>query len=152
MRKASGGVGGAGGVFFVDTSAFYALIDIDDRNHEDCVALFTDLGRSRARLLTSNHVLFETYSLMLNRLGRHVATRWLRALHLHVERATREDERQAIRIVLRYRDKDFSLVDASSFAVMERLGIRQAVAFDPHFRQYGRFIVLTRPAHRSPSP
>jgi predicted nucleic acid-binding protein len=131
-------------VFFVDTSAFYALIDNDDRNHEECVALFADLGRSRARLLTSNHVLFETYSLMLNRLGRHMAARWLRALRLQVERATREDERQAVRIVLRYRDKDFSLVDASSFALMERLGIRQAVAFDPHFRQYGQFIVLTR--------
>lgn len=151
MRKASGGVAGPGGVFFVDTSAFYALIDTDDRNHEDCVGLFADLGRARARLLTSNHVLFETYSLILNRLGRPMATRWLTALHLHVERATPADERRAVRTVLKYRDKDFSLVDASSFALMQRLGIRQAVAFDPHFRQYGRFVVLSHPADR-PSP
>jgi hypothetical protein len=31
--------------------------------------------------------------------------------------------------------------DATSFAVMERLRLREACAFDPHFRQY-RFLVL----------
>ncbi len=129
----------------MDTSAFYALIDADDHHHKDCVGLFTLLARSRARLLTSNHVLFETYSLLLNRLGRHMATRWLGKLKLQVERTTAEDERRAVQIVLRHRDKGFSLVDASSFALMERLGLRRAIAFDRHFRQYGRFIVLKHP-------
>jgi len=50
-----------------------------------------------------------------------------------------------------YRDTDLSLVDASSFARMERLGIRQAIAFDPPFRQYGPFVVLTHPTDRPPS-
>jgi predicted nucleic acid-binding protein len=136
---------------FVDTSAFYALIDADDFHHEECVALFTDLARSRARLLTSNHVVFETYSLILNRLGRHMAIRWLTKLNLHVERATVEDERRAAHIVVKYRDKGFSLVDASSFALMERLGLRHAIAFDPHFRQYGRFVVLPRLTTHPPS-
>ncbi len=139
-------VAGPAETCFVDTSAFYALLDADDLHHEDCTRLFADLGRARARLLTSNHVLFETYSLILNRLGRHMAARWLTKLHMQVERATPEDERRAVRIVLAYRDKEFSLVDASTFAVMERLGIRCAIAFDPHFRQYGRFVVLARPA------
>ena len=94
------------------------------------------------RLLTSNHVLFETYSLVLNRLGRRLAHACLRTFAIHVERATAQDEERAVQIVLRYRDKDFSLVDASSFALMERLGLRQAIAYDPHFRQYGRFEVL----------
>lgn len=131
---------------FVDSSAFYALLDADDLHHEDCIRLFADLGRARARLLTSNHVLFESYSLILNRLGRHMAARWLTKLHMQVEPATPEDERRAVRIVLQYRDKEFSLVDASTFALMERLGIQCAIAFDPHFRQYGRFVVLVRPA------
>jgi predicted nucleic acid-binding protein len=129
----------------VDTSAFYAFLDADDHHHKDCVGLLTVLARSRARLLTSNHVLFESYSLILNRLGRHMAIRWLGKLKLQVERTTAEDERRAVQIVLKYRDKDFSLVDASSFALMERLGLRRAIAFDPHFRQYGRFVVLKHP-------
>jgi predicted nucleic acid-binding protein len=29
-----------------------------------------------------------------------------------------------------------------SFAVMERLGIGEAIAFDRHFREYGRFAIL----------
>ena len=146
MRKPPHRLAGRAETCFVDTSAFYALLDADDFHHEKCVSLFTDLARARARLLTSNHVLFESYSLILNRLGRPLAARWLTRLHMQVERATPEDERRAVQIVLKYRDKDFSLVDASTFALMERLGIQQAVAFDPHFRQYGRFVVLARAA------
>ena len=48
------------GPCFVDTSAFYALLDADDSHHRKAVGLFNQLARSRARLLTSNHVLFET--------------------------------------------------------------------------------------------
>jgi len=40
------------------------------------------------------------------------------------------------------RDKDYSLCDALSFVVMERLGISEAIAFDRHFREYGRFTIL----------
>jgi predicted nucleic acid-binding protein len=139
------------GPCFVDTSAFYALLDAEDPHHRKSVGLFTQLGQSRTRLLTSNHVLFETYSLVLNRLGRRLAHAWLRTFAIHVERATAQDEERAVQIVLRYRDKDFSLVDASSFALMERLGLRQAIAYDPHFRQYGRFVVLQQPVDQEES-
>jgi predicted nucleic acid-binding protein len=50
---------------------------------------------------------------------------------------TEEDELRAKTILLRYADKDFSYVDATSFAVMERLGLQTAFAFDEHFMQYG---------------
>ena len=142
MRRSRTAGGSTAGPCFVDTSAFYALLDADDSHHRKAVGLFTQLARSRARLLTSNHVLFETYSLLLSRLGRWMAQSWLRKLNMLVERTTAEDEQRAVQIVLEFRDKDFSLVDASSFALMERLGLRRAIAFDPHFRQYGRFMVL----------
>jgi predicted nucleic acid-binding protein len=54
-----------------------------------------------------------------------------------IERVTAEDEVRARDVLRRYEDKDFSYVDATSFAVMERLRIREAFAFDPHFVQYG---------------
>ncbi len=130
------------GPCFVDTSAFYALLDVDDPHHRKCVGLFSQLARTRTRLLTSNHVLFESYSLILSRFGRWMAQSWLRKLNIRVERATAEDEQRAVQIVIQFRDKDCSLVDASSFALMERLGLHRAIAFDPHFRQYGRFMVL----------
>ena len=44
---------------------------------------------------------------------------------------------RALEIIERYQDKEFSLTDATSFAVMERLGIEAAFAFDADFRQFG---------------
>ena len=44
-------------------------------------------------------------------------------------------------ILRQYSDKGFSLLDATSFAVMERLGIDTALSFDKHFAQY-RWTVL----------
>jgi predicted nucleic acid-binding protein len=54
-----------------------------------------------------------------------------------IERVTAEDEVRTRDVLRRYEDKDFSYVDATSFAVMERLRIREAFAFDPHFVRYG---------------
>jgi predicted nucleic acid-binding protein len=42
-----------------------------------------------------------------------------------------------VEILLGQEDKDYSYVDATSFAVMERLGIETAFTFDRHFEQYG---------------
>ena len=39
-------------------------------------------------------------------------------------------------------EKGYSLCDALSFVVMERLAITEAIAFDRHFREYGRFTIL----------
>jgi predicted nucleic acid-binding protein len=49
----------------------------------------------------------------------------------------------------RYRDKEFSFTDRTSFALMERMRITTAFAFDIHFRQYGRFAIV--PQGRSQS-
>ncbi len=54
-----------------------------------------------------------------------------------IVRAEADDERRARQILERYDAKDFSLTDAISFAVMERLRIGHAFTFDRHFAQYG---------------
>jgi predicted nucleic acid-binding protein len=48
----------------------------------------------------------------------------------------------AISILRDHQDKTYSFCDALSFVVMERLGVVEAIAFDRHFREYGRFTVL----------
>lgn len=47
------------------------------------------------------------------------------------------DEERAIQILAATEDKSYSFVDATSFAVMERLGLRRAFTLDRHFRQFG---------------
>ena len=59
-----------------------------------------------------------------------------------VERIRRSDEDRAIKLVRAHTDKDYSLCDALSFVVMERLQLKEAISFDRHFREYGRFIIL----------
>jgi predicted nucleic acid-binding protein len=54
-----------------------------------------------------------------------------------VIRVRASDEERARDIVYRYTDKDFSLADAISFVVMDRLQITRAFTFDHHFAQYG---------------
>ena len=56
-------------------------------------------------------------------------------------RVDEDGERRAREIVAAYRDKDVTLVDAMSFAVMERLGIAVAFTFDRHFVQFGFTLV-----------
>ncbi len=57
-------------------------------------------------------------------------------------RVTSQDEKRAWEIFVKHRDKGFSFTDCSSFAVMERLGIIEAFAFDEHFGQYDNLIRL----------
>ena len=47
-----------------------------------------------------------------------------------------QDLNQAREIIDRFPDQDFSLVDASSFSVMEREGIKTVFTFDSHFHVY----------------
>ena len=75
---------------------------------------------------------------MLRKIGRDEAIEYVEKLRntAEIERVSEEDESKAWQIILRYQDKDFSYVDATSFAVMERFGISDVFSFDEHFEQY----------------
>lgn len=82
---------------------------------------------------------------MLNRIDRRIALRTVQRILAGTTTVVRvgvEDEDRALDILTRYTDKDFSYTDATSFAVMERLGIGTAFTFDHRFGQYG-FQALT---------
>jgi predicted nucleic acid-binding protein len=120
---------------FVDTSAFYAALDRGDVDH----ARATTVLSSGDRLVTTDHVLVESWRLARKRLGRHVAERFwgsLRGGHAVVESVLPTDFDTAWRIGESFPDQDFSIVDRTSFAVMERLGIDRVATFDDHFSIY----------------
>lgn len=121
----------------VDTSAVYAVIDRDDTYHRRAVSLLRSLPRRGLTPLLTNFIVAESHALLLSRLGAGIARDWLLRQIWPVERITLEDEEKARGIIRRYTDKSFSYTDATSFVVMERLGIKDVFAFDPHFRQYG---------------
>ena len=128
---------------FVDSSTYYAAVDRGDADHAAVAATMHRLVDDRRRLVTTNAILFELHSLLLNRLGRHVAFATLTELQASqtVVRVQPRDEARAEAILAQYDDKEFSLTDALSFAVMQRLGIGTAFALDRHFAQFGWVVV-----------
>src|SRR5918911_2768675 len=132
----------------VDTSAYFALLDTDDANHPQARTISARLIAEGWRLFTTSFVLAETHALLLNRLSQQIATRFLRDMEhspTTLVWVTPRDVQRARAIIYQYTDKDFSLTDAASFAVMERLRIPAAFTFDRHFAQYG-LTVLSAPA------
>ena len=121
----------------VDTSALYALADRSDRHHAAAVVVARRLTADGVRPFTTNYLVAEGHVLLLSRIHPEAARRWLRQLSLPVEQVTEADQLDARAIILGHADKDYSLTDATSFAVMRRLGIGRAFAFDDHFRQFG---------------
>ena len=132
----------------VDASAYFALLDHDDANHAQARSISHHLIAEGWRLFTTSFVLAETHALLLNRLSQAIATRFLREMEhspTTLVWVTPADVHRAKAIIYQYTDKDFSLTDATSFAVMERMGIPTAFTFDRHFAQYG-FTVLSAQA------
>ncbi len=121
----------------LDSSAVLAVLDAADANHAEALRTATELARQRCRLFQTTFLRVETHALLLSRLGADAARRWLAAPRPATLRPQPNDEAHGEGIVLRYRDKEFSLCDAIAFAVMERVKARTAFTFDRHFRQYG---------------
>ena len=126
---------------FVDTAAYFAAANRRDANHPSATATMRELVAERRRLFTTNFILAELHALLLTRLNRQVAASVLREVAesrvTTIVRVSARDERRARDIIFQYTDKDFSLTDATSFAVMERLHISYAFSFDRNFAQYG---------------
>lgn len=124
---------------FVDTSAFAALFLRREARHRDARDIAATLARRDLFQLTTNMVAIETHAFILSRAGRVAAREALREIDttMTLVRVSEEDEQAGRAILDRYADKDFSLTDAISFAVMDRLRLRTAFAFDRHFAQYG---------------
>ncbi len=125
---------------FVDTSAYYAFADVTEEKHAAAQAAAQRFYREGVEFSTTNFIAAEMYALVLTRVGRATAIRVLDRLYAsgtRIVRATEGDETRAREILRRNQDKDYSYVDAISFAIMQRLHIRLAWAYDQHFAQFG---------------
>ena len=130
-------------MIFVDTSFWIALRNRRDPHHEEAEALLRQF--SDAALVTSNHVRGETWTYLRRRAGHGAAVSFLDA----VERSPRvrvlaidaKQEEEALRWLRRHDEREYSFVDATSFALMRTSKIRQALAFDGDFTAAG-FIEL----------
>jgi uncharacterized protein len=117
---------------FVDTSIWYAAADASESGNRRAKAIL----KAGKALVTTDHVLLETWTLLHRRLDRRAADRFwdgLRGGVASLELVGAADLETAWQIGLTWKDQDFSLVDRTSFAVMRRLGIEQVASLDEHF-------------------
>jgi uncharacterized protein len=126
-------------VIFVDTSFWVALRNRRDTSHELARTL---LAKHAAEpLLTSNHVRGETWTFLRRRAGHRSAVDFLdsidRSPRLRLIQATEDLETTALRWLRRHDEREYSFVDAISFALMRSLRIRDALAFDSDFTAAG---------------
>ncbi|MBY0504189.1 MAG: PIN domain-containing protein [Bryobacteraceae bacterium] len=120
---------------FVDTSVWYAAADKSDLSNKTAKEI---LSRGE-RLVTTDHVLLETWTLLRYRLSRRAAERFwlgLREGIAAIETVGLADLDAAWEIGLAFPDQDFSIADRTSFAVMRRLGLETVASLDDHFAIY----------------
>ena len=124
---------------FVDTSFWIAEVITRDSRHAHASAL-ADRVRS-VSAVTSNLIVGEVWTLLSHRLGHFHATRWLdrmqRELQVRVERVEADIEAEAWAWLRQHDERPYSFVDATSFALMRKLRIKEALAFDGYFAAAG---------------
>ena len=126
-------------MIFVDTSFWVALRIRRDARHIEASSLLERVEGSH--LVTSNHVRGETWTFLRKRVGHASAVAYLEAIQasprLDVRHIPDAMEDEAIRWLRRHDERSYSFVDATSFAVMRSLKIKDALAFDGDFSAAG---------------
>ena len=135
-------------MIFLDTGFLFALISKNDAHHARVVEVFRTFQTLRLadRVLTTNHVVAETITLTRKighdraaTLGDQLYSEKLARIHW----ASPDEERAAFQYFKQHRDQTYSFVDCLSFVVMEKLGIREALAVDGDFTH--RFVARPGP-------
>ncbi|MBI5649283.1 MAG: type II toxin-antitoxin system VapC family toxin [Chloroflexi bacterium] len=134
---------------FVDTSAWAAMADRADSNHEIAL-VFRDEIAGQCQLITTDYILDELYTLLRMNVGYSGAISFKRDLDilrqagiLQVIWISEDLAQQAWQIFEQFDvDKEWSFTDCVSYVVMRAHNLVESFAFDHHFAQMG---FLVRP-------
>ena len=123
---------------FIDSSVWFAAANIRDGYNKRAKELLSALQTR----LTTDHVVVETWLLLNSRVHRDAAESFWRGIGAisEIANVTDADVEAGWAITERFPDQAFSIVDRTSFAVMERLGLTRVASFDHDFAvyRYGR--------------
>lgn len=123
---------------YVDTGAFFALSDSSDNYHRRA-GDYARRMEGQHKFVTSSYVIIEAWLLIRNKLGYNAALSFLERVQsgaAEIVEVLPSDLQIASEILATYSDQQYSLVDAVSFALMERMKLTTAFTFDAHFRVY----------------
>jgi|DewCreStandDraft_5_1066085.scaffolds.fasta_scaffold00201_85 predicted nucleic acid-binding protein len=124
---------------FVDTSAFLAVVNRDDRHHAQAREIWEHLIHEEVVLICTNYIIVETLALIQHRFGMALVKAFQDDVVpiLQIEWVDRALHQAGVAALLTANRRQLSLVDCISFATIRNLGIPAVFAFDPHFVEQG---------------
>src|SRR6266699_1119399 len=125
---------------FVDTSGWIEVFGKNNPQHKKAREILDIVIDERRLIITTNYVIAEFVGRGGNALVE-VLDNILNLPNIKIEHIGVESHALAITLIRGRPDKDWSLVDATSFNVMTQRGIHEALTTDHHFEQAG-FIKL----------
>ncbi|HEY5298252.1 MAG TPA: PIN domain-containing protein [Verrucomicrobiae bacterium] len=129
---------------FLDASFWIAYRNERQNCHREAIRILTEMARHRTKFVTTLPVLCEIHAHFSRTPKKKVILQDFENNPLvHIEEVAHADQQLAFKLLRRQTDKSYSLCDAVSFVVMQRLGLKQALAFDDHFRQFGEFEIIS---------
>jgi predicted nucleic acid-binding protein len=126
---------------FVDTAGWMCLADANDPQHQTARQARDAWLDGGGLLVSTDYVQDETLTLLRVRLSLDAAARWWEQVEssarLRWELVNPARAERARTWFFRWRDKEFSFTDCTSFVVMRELRLRRALTTDRHFRDAG---------------
>lgn len=123
----------------IDTSAFYALLNENDRHHKKAEETWDRLLSNDHEFFIHNYIAVETFALVQNRLGMEAVKDVQMGLFAPVDTiwVDQSQHQRALEGLIASENRSVSLVDRVSFVVMRDRHIQQAFCFDSDFEQAG---------------
>jgi len=135
---------------FVDTAGWGHLVDPTQVYHSRSATIYRSGRQQGRKFVTTNYIIIELVALLTSplRIPRSAIIAFIESLktspHVEIVHVDAMLDARAWQLLTERRDKNWSLVDSSSFVVMRQCGIMEALTTDHHFEQAG-FIRLLKP-------
>jgi predicted nucleic acid-binding protein len=129
---------------YIDTSAFYALLDRADPYYKEASSLWMTLMDNKFILITSNYVVSETMKLLQEKIGFEAGKAWYKDIlsALNVLWVDEVIHQRAYELWLNLGRIPLSIVDCASFVIMHQNNIEKVFCFKSYFVDYG-FDIMT---------
>ncbi len=134
---------------FVDTSGWANLIDVSQPFHPLAVQIYQNARSQKCKIITTSYIIAELVALLSSPLHipRPKAIAFIQGLktspYIEVIHISQTIDMKSWELLTKRQDKEWSLVDCSSFIIMQERKITESLASDHHFEQAG-FIRLLK--------
>ncbi len=134
---------------FADTAGWGHLVDPTQAYHEQAATIYRQARQQGRKFITTNYVLTELVALLISplRIPRPQLIAFIAAVkaspHVDIVHVDLRLDAQAWQLFTERPDKEWSLVDCASFAVMGQRGLLEGFTTDHHFEQAG-FVCLLK--------